>query len=65
MLIALGKPNELKVHMLGAINNGVSHQEIGEIVLHASVYAGFPAALEAMAIAQSVISDIDDLQVRT
>jgi 4-carboxymuconolactone decarboxylase len=57
MLIALGKPNELKVHMLGAINNGVSYEELSEIVIHASVYAGFPAALEAMAVARSLVSE--------
>jgi len=55
MLIALNRPDELGVHVRGAISNGVSEEEIREIILHSSVYCGFPAALQATGIAQSII----------
>jgi 4-carboxymuconolactone decarboxylase len=47
MLVALGKQHELKIHVRGALNNGVTPAELQEIFLHASVYCGFPAALDA------------------
>ena len=42
MLTALGKPTELKLHVKGALNNGVSVAEIQEALLHATVYCGIP-----------------------
>lgn len=55
MLIALNRPDELGVHVRGAMNNGVSEEEIREIILHSAVYCGFPAALQATGIAKSII----------
>lgn len=55
MLVALGKMHELKIHVRGALNNGVSKQELQEIFLHASVYCGFPAAVDAFKVASQVI----------
>lgn len=55
MLIALNKPEELKVHLRGGINNGLSSDELREIVIHSAIYAGFPAALSAMQILISVV----------
>jgi 4-carboxymuconolactone decarboxylase len=55
MLVALGKVHELKVHVRGALNNGVTQEELQEIFLHASVYCGFPAALDAFRTAAEVI----------
>ena len=55
MLIALKAPNELKGHVRGALRNGVSKEEIRAVILHASVYCGFPAAIEAMRAAREVI----------
>ncbi|MGY8904959.1 MAG: carboxymuconolactone decarboxylase family protein [Burkholderiales bacterium] len=55
MLIALGKQNELKGHVRGALNNGASVAEIQEVLLHATVYCGFPAALEAFRSAAEVV----------
>ena len=55
MLVALGKMHELKLHVRGALNNGVSREELQEILLHASVYCGFPAAIEAFRNAAEVI----------
>lgn len=55
MLVALGRMHELKAHVLGALNNGVTQEELQEIFLHASVYCGFPAAVDAFRAASEVI----------
>ena len=55
MLVALGRMHELKIHVRGALNNGVTTQELQEIFLHASVYCGFPAAVDAFRAASEVI----------
>ena len=55
MLVAMGKTHELKIHVRGALNNGVTPEELQEIFLHASVYCGFPAALDAFRIGSEVI----------
>ena len=55
MLIALKAPNELKGHVRGALRNGATKEEIRAVTMHASVYCGFPAALEAMRAAREVI----------
>jgi 4-carboxymuconolactone decarboxylase len=55
MLTALGKPAELKLHVKGALTNGVSVEEIREILLHATVYCGIPAGLDAFKAAHEVL----------
>ena len=55
MLVALGRMHELKIHVRGALNNGVSKAELQEIFMHASVYCGFPAAVDAFRTASEVI----------
>src|SRR3569623_235366 len=55
MLVALGKLHELKIHVRGALNNGVTKEELQEIFMHASVYCGFPAAVDAFRTASEVI----------
>ena len=55
MLTALGKPAELKLHVKGALTNGVTVEEIKEVLLHASVYCGIPAGLEAFRAADEVL----------
>lgn len=55
MLVALGRMHELKIHVRGALNNGVTREELQEIFLHASVYCGFPAAVDAFRSASEVI----------
>ena len=57
MLVALGKMHELKIHVRGALNNGVTRAELQEIFLHASVYCGFPAAVDAFRAASEVIDE--------
>ena len=55
MLTALGKPAELRLHVKGAITNGVTVDEIRETLLHATVYCGIPAGLEAFKTAHEVL----------
>ena len=55
MLIAMGKQHELKGHLRGALNNGVTPAELQEILLHAAVYCGVPSAVEAFRTAAEVV----------
>jgi 4-carboxymuconolactone decarboxylase len=55
MLTAMSKPAELKLHVKGALTNGVTVDEIKEIILHATVYSGIPAGLEAFKAAHEVL----------
>jgi len=57
MLTALNRPNELKLHLRGALTNGVTVDEIKEILLQACVYCGIPAGLDAFKVAQEIIKD--------
>ena len=59
LLCALGHDHELGMHVRAALTNGVSRDEIGEVLLHCAVYAGVPAANRALAIAQAVLAEID------
>jgi alkylhydroperoxidase/carboxymuconolactone decarboxylase family protein YurZ len=59
MLIALGREAELKVHVRGALANGVTREEISEILLHAAAYCGIPAAVGSARSAQQVLAEID------
>lgn len=54
-LTALVRPNQLKVHVAAALVNGVTPQEISEILLHTAVYAGVPAGVEAFGAAGEVL----------
>jgi 4-carboxymuconolactone decarboxylase len=54
-LAALVRPNQLKNHVRGALKNGVTREEIREILLHTTVYAGIPAGVEAFNAAAEVL----------
>lgn len=58
MLTALNRPHELGVHVRGAINNGVSEQEIQEVLMQTAIYVGVPAALESFRIAEKVLNEM-------
>lgn len=62
MLAALGRGQELKGHLRGALNNGATKEEIREVLLHAAVYCGAPVAVDAFRIAQEVFSQDKTLQ---
>lgn len=57
MLTALNRPNELKLHVGGALRNGVTPEEIQEALLQAAVYCGIPAALDAFKIADAILRE--------
>ncbi|HWF73596.1 MAG TPA: 4-carboxymuconolactone decarboxylase [Solirubrobacteraceae bacterium] len=57
VLTALGQERELALHLRGALRNGVSNQEIAEVLMHTAVYAGVPAANAAFAVAQRVLDE--------
>ena len=58
MLAALARWHEFEVHVRGALNNGVTPDEIAEILLHAAVYAGIPIASEGFRRADKVIGEV-------
>jgi 4-carboxymuconolactone decarboxylase len=58
VLTALGHENELAMHVRAAVRNGLSADEIGEVLLHTAIYAGVPAANTAFAIAERVLAEI-------
>jgi 4-carboxymuconolactone decarboxylase len=55
MLVAQGRAHELGVHVVGAISNGVTKDEIREILLHAAIYCGVPASVEGFRTAEPVL----------
>jgi 4-carboxymuconolactone decarboxylase len=57
MLIALNRGPQLRGHIAGAIANGVTQDEMRELLLHASLYAGIPAAVEGFRIATEVFAE--------
>lgn len=59
MLIALNRPNEVRLHMRGAINNGITREELVEVVLQAAIYCGVPASLDAMKAAKEVVAEME------
>jgi 4-carboxymuconolactone decarboxylase len=57
VLTALGRENEIAMHVRAALRNGLTPEEIGEVFIHTAIYAGVPAANSAFAIAQKVIEE--------
>ncbi len=57
VLAALGRVNEIRGHVRGALNNGLTPEEIRELFLHVACYAGFPAGLEAAKVAGEVLKE--------
>ena len=59
MLTALNRSHELGVHVRGALVNGVTREEIREVLMQASVYVGIPAGLESFRVAEDVFEELD------
>lgn len=57
MLIALNRGPELKLHVNGALNNGLTKEQIREVMLQAAIYCGVPAAVEAFRVAKEVFKE--------
>ena len=58
LLAAAGREGELRLHVRGAINNGMSKDEIAEVFLHTGIYAGVPAAVAAFRTAKEVFDEL-------
>jgi alkylhydroperoxidase/carboxymuconolactone decarboxylase family protein YurZ len=56
-LAALGRSEELRAHLAGALNVGLTREELIEVVMHTAIYAGVPAANEALRVAADVLGD--------
>jgi 4-carboxymuconolactone decarboxylase len=59
MLTALNRPHELKLHVRGALNNGVSKEEIKEVFLQAAIYCGVPAAIDSFRVARETFKELE------
>lgn len=57
MIVALNRPHELEIHLRAALRNGITRAEIKELMLHAAVYCGAPAALDGFRIAQRILAE--------
>ena len=58
MLVAMGKSNEVKIHVRAALTNGVTRDEIRAILLHAMIYAGVPAAVDGFRCARETFAEL-------
>lgn len=59
MITALNRPHELKLHVRGALNNGLTREEIREVLLQTAIYCGVPAAIDSFRAASEVFADVD------
>jgi 4-carboxymuconolactone decarboxylase len=60
MISALNRPHELKMHIAGALRNGVSREEICEVFLQVAIYCGVPAGVDSFRNAREVFAEIDN-----
>ncbi len=58
MITALNRPHELKLHVRGAINNGLTKEEIREVFLQSAIYCGVPASLDSFRVAKEVFKEM-------
>ncbi|WP_379866052.1 4-carboxymuconolactone decarboxylase [Marinobacter sp. M5B] len=61
MITALNRPHELRLHVRGAINNGMSVDEIREVLMQTAIYCGVPAAIDAFRQARDVLSEMGEI----
>jgi 4-carboxymuconolactone decarboxylase len=59
MISALNRPHELKLHVKAALTNGVTREEIREVLLQVAVYCGVPAGIDSMRIAREALAEVD------
>ncbi|MBL6750202.1 MAG: carboxymuconolactone decarboxylase family protein [Nevskia sp.] len=62
MLAALNRPHELKMHVGGALRNGVTKAEIREVLLQVAIYCGIPAGVDAFRVAKEALAEFDRAQ---
>jgi 4-carboxymuconolactone decarboxylase len=59
MISALNRPHELKIHVKGALTNGVTREEICEVLLQVAIYCGVPAGIDSVRIAREALAEVD------
>ena len=59
MLSALNRPHELKMHVKGALRNGVSREEIREVLMQVAIYCGVPAGVDSFRVAREALAEVD------
>ena len=59
MLSTLNRPHELKLHVKGALTNGVSRDEIREVLMQVAIYCGVPAAIDSTRVAKEAFAELD------
>ena len=62
MISILNRPHELRAHLRGALNNGVTREEIREILMQVAIYGGMPAAVDSFRIAREFFAETDKAQ---
>jgi len=60
MISALNRPHELKMHIKGALVNGVTREEIREVLLQVAIYCGVPAAVDSFRVAREVFAELKE-----
>jgi 3-oxoadipate enol-lactonase / 4-carboxymuconolactone decarboxylase len=59
LMVALNRPDEFRLHVRAAFNNGVTRDDIREVLLHCAIYAGVPAANSAFHMAEEVFAQME------
>jgi 4-carboxymuconolactone decarboxylase len=59
MISALNRPHELKMHVKGALRNGLTREEIREVLLQVGIYCGVPAAVDSFRVAREALNEYD------
>ena len=59
MLSCLNRPHELRMHLKGALRNGVTRMEIREVLLQVAIYGGIPAGVDSFRVAREVFAEVD------
>jgi 4-carboxymuconolactone decarboxylase len=59
MISALNRPHELKMHVKGALRNGLTREEIREVLLQVGIYCGVPAAVDSFRVAREALTEYD------
>jgi len=59
MIAALNRPHELKLHVKGALTNGVTREEICEVFLQVAIYCGIPAGIDSVRLAREAFAEVD------
>jgi 4-carboxymuconolactone decarboxylase len=59
MIAALNRPHELKIHVKGALTNGLTRAEICEVFLQVAIYCGIPAGIDSVRIAREAFAEVD------